>query len=369
MSEHETRSISDFFAVKPADFKVSIPLPVVVYLFFTRNQHIMAWKNVDDSLSEEEVAKVIASNMQNLYVHKSDRALWEEYSTTDMRRVTDEAALISTTLNSKDLNDIERNALTQLAGLELVRSAGEDTSRDPKRNLRKTSEALIALQLAEKSPALSQIWTLAHTDPSHIHGRNVASLCMSFALALGKNDKEILSDLMVAALLHDLGWSYLSANGVSHPLQSHDEKQMNQYFSHVPHTLEILNQVLPKASVRLKNMIQLHHEKFGTLKASNSVNNYPSLIYSQILALAEMVETVGSGLFDGKKRSLKETFIFLFAIEQAGNFPDCFDPGVFLPIYQAIHNVEMATILQGAKPVVKAYIDIHPLNAPESDVH
>lgn len=368
MPENEARSISDYFPVKPTEFKVNIPLPVVVYLYFTRNHHILAWKNVDDILQEEEVKKVISSNMQNLYVHKDDRAFWDEYCTTDMRRVPDEASLISMTMSSDALNDTDRKIITQMAGLELVRNAGEDTSRDQKRKLRSTSEVLIALQLEEKTPGLSQIWKLAYTEPSHIHGRNVASLSMTFALALGKNDKEILSDLMVAALLHDLGWSYISANLVSHPIQSLDETHLNQYYSHVPHTLEILNQVLPKASVRLKNLIQMHHEKFGPLKAKKIIHKYPSLIYSQILALAEMVETVGSGLHDGKKRTLKETFQYLFEIEQAGNFPDYFDPGVFLPIYQAIHNVDMVTVLQGAKPVVKAYIDIHPLNNPESDI-
>lgn len=181
---------------------------------------------------------------------------------------------------------------------------------------------------AKEETVLSEFWETAERDPDLTHSTNVATYSVLLALAFGKNDPRFIADLALAGLLHDIGLTQVSASLSTMPWTSMDSKQKESYSEHVDKTIELIDAFGPKISNRVKEIIREHHEKFDGTGYPRGLKGFKRDGGGEILAIAELVDSVSLGLWDGVKRTYRETLVVIDEMEKNRTFPSFFNPEI-----------------------------------------
>jgi HD-GYP domain-containing protein (c-di-GMP phosphodiesterase class II) len=183
--------------------------------------------------------------------------------------------------------------------------------------------------LDQISGEASEIWRLSNADPTFEHALNVSTYSVLFALAFGKISMELLADLALAGLLHDIGLSQIPAQYAPIVWSEQTPEQRKEYMKHVDAGLELLDAFAPQTSPRVRTLIGQHHEKFDGKGYPKSLQGFALDDVAQLVAMADLFDSIGSGRWDGEKRTLGETLDTLEKIERARTFPEYFNPEVF----------------------------------------
>jgi HD-GYP domain-containing protein (c-di-GMP phosphodiesterase class II) len=124
------------------------------------------------------------------------------------------------------------------------------------------------------------------------HPVNVASLAVLLTFGIGYNNEKILSDVAMAALLHDVGLSKLAPRVIA---RSHTPNLLNQYdrhglYRHPEYALQILKDKKVAVSPLLETMILQHHEEFNGFGYPNGLRGYNINELAQVLRVADELD-------------------------------------------------------------------------------
>lgn len=378
MAKLRSHKIEHYLEVSFDELKVDTKLPVDIHLYFTSNHHILIWRKRDDELTEKLLAKYRARGLKRVWIHCEDQNLWESYlqsaatpppavepalearpaGVTELPAAVEFIALPPapprTTEGSKILDllldpEIEERKRIALAA-RVARNLLADTVRveEPELRTQAMAHARDAVRdildnALEKAPigvrkAIDDVWAISLTDPELVHGTNVASFAVLFALAFGRISPEVLGDIALAALLHDVGLTQIPANVVQTPWTQQLGRESQLYARHVDEGLRLLDEVVGELSPRVRPLIQQHHEKFDGTGYPMQLQGFQVSDVAQLIAMADTLESMTSGQWDGQTRSLMETFTHLEKLEQSRNHPEYFNPEVFSAVTRWIHT-------------------------------
>jgi HD-GYP domain-containing protein (c-di-GMP phosphodiesterase class II) len=83
---------------------------------------------------------------------------------------------------------------------------------------------------------------------------------------------------------------------------------------------------------RVKALIKLSHEKFDGTGYPHQKRGFDQDRHAQLLAIAEMLDSVSKGQWDGKKRSYNDALDVLTSFEKDSDLPNYFSSEVLLSI-------------------------------------
>lgn len=395
---------AEYFFATLDDLRSGQALPVSIYLYFKRNDHMLAWIKPGDPPPDERIARYRARGLKAIWIKNVDRELWETYRQGTQAQAaatqlpgaqpSPTASTQETAPQVKDNGTPElsakapdqsptpelapagttQEATPQLAPrnekAEKIIAQLESQSPDPKlkaalvaREARKSLEETINNAELAKQAALNQetrqvakevlstmgqdvaamiseVWKLADLDPSLTHSVNVASYSVLFALGFGKVEPALLTDLARAGIFHDFGVSQIPAQIAQKPWSEQNEEERRIYSEHVAQSVTLARQFDPTLSERSLMMIGQTHEKFNGNGYPNGLEGFKLDPSAQVVAIAEMLDSIACGAYDGTRKTYRDAFLVLEKLEQNTNFPEYFNPDIFRTVMKWVKRTE-----------------------------
>ncbi len=373
----QARRIHDFVQGSLSDLRPGEPLTFDVYLYFERNRHVMLWRRKGEVPPIRFLARSVERGISRIWIHKDDEQEFRTYlnppvpeqlpdrsdavpapepearaeeavpqaeSKTDaepdgesvtlrFRPRTEPGAYLAAALSAQSIGEDQKKSIVSEAAQELFReTASAETLEEQKVQLkraRQTVEDVLDSSTLRAEAAVSEIWKLANIDADLEHAVNVATYAVIFAMAFGRIDTALLADIAMAGLLHDVGISQIPAGVTSIPWKSMDQKTALLYAEHVDHGLRLLQTFAPSLPQRVRTIISQHHEKFNGSGYPRGLRGFGVDDVAQLLALADLLDAVSSGAWDGVERTLRNTFETLDRVEKSRTFPEHFNPDVY----------------------------------------
>lgn len=164
--------------------------------------------------------------------------------------------------------------------------------------------------------------------PFSTHALRVSVLVVLFALAYDNEDITLLQDLSVCGLLHDLG--HLAVGVLPFQANTSQARGSNHanYTAHTEETLRLLRRHYPTLAEQPKKWIYQHHERFGGGGFPKSLEGYQIDDISLLIAMADLIDEISSGQWDGRNRGLVFAFKKMIELNSDKTFPQWFNPDV-----------------------------------------
>ena len=386
-----------FFMVDIAQLRAGSEITFNLYLFFPLNQHIMLWRNIGETLGKELLNKYATRGLTRIWVHKSQRKAFEKYLNphlTEEKPIeksqetltesgqepdeleaqselktqqspdepsgpapkTEEGALISEIMNSPELKEEEKKEVVAQAAQQILAEAAHASTPEEQdeanKKLSQIVEDVLTATSDDTQSAIAEIWRMANVDPELKHSVNVATYSVVFAMAFGRIAPDLISDLAMAGLLHDVGLSQVPAHITLQPWSKMDIAVKKSYAEHVTQGIELIKKHSPETPQRVLEIIHQHHEKFDGSGYPRKLKGFAFDDIAQIVSMAEVMESVVSGQWDGQNRTVQQSFEVLEKIETARTFPEYFNPEVFSIVIRWLKKDEAKTAMKTATDVV-----------------
>lgn len=195
---------------------------------------------------------------------------------------------------------------------------------------------------------LKKVWAVAHFDQDLQHGVQVATFSTLFALAFGRIDETLLSELALAGLVHDVGMCRMRPSIASMPHAHLSVADHGEVQGHVQESLDLLAKYLPALSERVREIVLQHQEMFDGSGYPRGLEGFDFDDIAQLVAMADLAETVRIGQWDGEERSFRDAFALIEKLEQTKTFPHFFNPEVFRQVVQWTQRDETPATLEAA---------------------
>lgn len=387
-----SKLIADYFQINLTDIKPGEPLEFDVHLYFTSNQHVMVWRQAGITISKEDIEKYQARGLNQLWIHRDEQAAFEKYrdkggaekpvAVSESVRASDsvsdlgvapaaaasaepeapeaprtaEGAFIAAALSSPSISDEQKKAVVSKAAQEVLRTVAEAKTpaeqRERTQHAQKVVQDVLDAAQSEVKTLIADIRKVVNFDSDLEHGLNVSTYAVLFAMSFGTIEQELMADLATAGLIHDLGMTQVPPSNVRKSQTERDADDFLAYVDHVERGLELMELTAPEMPKRVRTLIQQHHEKFDGTGYPQRLAGFRFDDVAQLLAMAEVLESVVSGEWDGTKRTVSEGFKFLESLEKARTFPSYFNPEVFGVVIRWTQSVTDNKVLSSASALV-----------------
>lgn len=283
--------LDGFIPIQRLDIEAQTKITFDLFVNLPLNQKCILYRRKGGLIESEKLATLSEANVRNFFIHRSDYQEFVKYvasrikvliggadSEENKRLMTNAAKSILSSTISEDnpavtnalmanLNDITQN---------IIESILETSSIYNKKTFQRFAE-------------LAQSGTHFHKHPI-----NVCSLTVLIAVGIGYSNEKILSDVAMAALLHDVGLSKLPQNVI---LKAHLPEELGTHYrqmlyDHPRHTLDILRERKVQISGLAELVISQHHEEFNGFGYPKGIRGYNLNEFAQILRVADELELI-----------------------------------------------------------------------------
>lgn len=292
----------EFLPIQSLDIEAETKITFDLYVNLPLNQKYILYRRAGSTVESDKLQKLKDSNLKNFFIAKKDYSEFVKYvagrissligskDSFGNRKMMIAAArsLLTSTFSQKDpaIAAAMMNNLNDITGT-IIESTLENTAGN-----RKLFRRLY--QLAEKGSDFQK------------HPVNVASLAVLITFGIGYSRENILTDMAIAALLHDIGISRMPAKVIQH---SHDVLKLGIYerdwvYRHPEVAIDIINERGIQVSNLVKTIILQHHEEYNGSGYPSGLRGFTINELSQILRVADELDLLFSET-DGRPESLK----------------------------------------------------------------
>jgi HD-GYP domain-containing protein (c-di-GMP phosphodiesterase class II) len=311
-----------------------------IYFYFRANSHLMLWRKSGDVLPGDLLAKYVERGAHSIWIHRDDLAAYQAYLgvETTSEKPTEEGRKIVEALQAfaegkkedevaQVVSEQAQKALSSVAAANSLEAQAEADE-----HARKIVEDVLSSALDETESLLAELWDLTGIDPELEHAANVATYAVLFAMGFGKIDSALLADLALAGMLHDIGLTQVPHEVASKPWKDFTPALLKEYAGHVQKGLGLLDQFSVTVPERVKVMIRQHHEKFDGSGYPAQLQAFHIDDIAQLLGMADVMDTVAHGRWDGTSRTLAATLQVLEKLEKSRTYPEYFNPEIFAAV-------------------------------------
>jgi len=378
----KSKDIKDYVKVNIGELREDVEITFDILLFFPSNKHILLWKPNGANLSPAFLKKYKDRGIRNIYVHETDKEAYDRYvrgedleietrvakevkfeeaeenakddkgagdsadlgdldvgdggsdSSKDDNKESDEhgweeidkkddcetpaGEIIAKIMRAKKLQHEETELLVSRVAKEVVEDLfDEDREEESLQKARDTVEDVL-LHLEDGDPLIASLWRAASLDPDLDHGLNVATFAITFAMAMGKTDTMALTNIAISALIHDVGQSQLSGAVTRVPWKKMTEEEEFIYSAHVPEGIKLVKQYGGELPGSIRRALGGHHEKVDGTGYPEGKGESEIGEFAGYLALADLLESISSGRWDGKSRKRVDAYRVIEEQESSG---------------------------------------------------
>jgi len=293
-------SSENYLPIQSLDIEAETEIGFNLYVNLPLNNKYILYRRAGGQINMQRMEKLNEGNLSNFFIEKKDYNEFVKYvaqrirdlvGTTDNdenRRMMQAAAkaILSSTLDQNDpaIAAALMSNLKDITGT-IIESALENVTYGPSGASKKLFHRLV--QLADKGSDFQK------------HPVNVASLAVLMTFGIGYSREKILTDVAMAALLHDVGLSRLPPKVIPH---AHHPLRLGIYerdwvYKHADLSIDIIEEKNIPISDLAKTIIRQHHEEFNGSGYPNGLRGYTINELSQILRVADEVDQLFNEFF------------------------------------------------------------------------
>lgn len=319
------RHLSEFFSIPIQEISVRRSLPFSLFLYLTKNEHLLLWRASGDPIEKSEVLRLKESGVSNLWIPIPERQAhenWRETQTRRSRAMTPEGSLMRAVLGTSPngMPQLTRARFCEEAGKTLLSRAcrAKTPEEEQERDARMQLALLDALGFPSDptSHSLQLLWSLSLSFSKPLHSVSVSMLAVILALGFKKNDSGWLARVAFAGLFKDCR---APKEALSTLLRASD-----------------LSQVM--------SWIEQSRLQIQTFETDEAI---------LILALASAVEKVRAGAYDGKLKLRSEAFKIISESQTSGGLHRSLslpNPEIIQPVIRWISEYSKFQLHAESKP-------------------
>lgn len=393
-----SKNIEDYFSVDFSILKPNTVVPFAVHLYFIKSNHVIVWKTSDFECTTEFLTSYLSRGISKIYIHNEDRNLYLAYiqyqptkeqalsTEPGAKPVTPEEApkgpieiaaktekkeqlipgeelpkteaggLINEVLENKALSDELKQAVVAETALNAISEAAKaktpEEDKEARKKLTNTVEDILRKNLETADSFVNEILNASSDSPDLDHGVTVATYGVLFGLSFGKIDKDILMDLAMSGLLHDLGMIRLAPSVCRIPWTEMNANNLEQYHSHVMLTQRVIRDLNPSTPERVQTLVVQHHEKFNGSGYPQALKGFMFEEIAQILSMADLLASMQSGRYDGKKRMIKDALEQVRKVQKTRTFPEYYNPDLWQVVLRWMQSEKIADAMTSVADVM-----------------
>lgn len=281
----------DYMPIQSLDIEAESKITFDLFVNLPLNNKYILYRKAGGRLEANRLEILTQRNVSNFFIHKKDYAAFVKYVANRMKSLVNCAdtsenrklmvsaakAILSSTLGQADpaMTNALMGNLNDITAM-IIESVLETSGIYKK----KTFQKLAAL--AAKGTDFQK------------HPVNVSSLAVLITFGIGYNNDRIVSDLAMAALLHDVGLSRIQPRLImlAHDcanLQLADRKEIHQ---HPQHSIDILRERGLKLSHMAETIILQHHEEFNGSGYPKGIRGYHLNELAQVVRVADDLDRI-----------------------------------------------------------------------------
>lgn len=303
-----------------------------------------------DAVTEAHVMMYKTQGFENLWIPVEFESAWNTYAqdsfASDGAR-SEEAAAAIDILTSPDIDDEEKFAALKEISQGILLQLSSIHPNDPGtvtlalKHCQEFTEDII--RVTSKTHGMGHLYdAIVSIAGKHLeHSTTVSSFATLFALGLGYADPEVLSDVALASLLHDVGYSALDPMLFVTPESEYSIEQHEEMQLHIEKGMELIAKSGITLTPTVRLIIEEHHERFDGTGFPKGTEGLELSELSQIVALADFMEDYMKGRLNGEMHSPKETFEFVANLGKRVGMSGLFHPeiiGIILEVMQQPHQ-------------------------------
>ena len=357
MSQSISNNPADYTEIKLQDLKPGVLIQFEVFLYLPINQRFVRLLAPGEGPDQEFMQRYSKRGIHVLWVPKKDLEKYHAYLTAKppVPR-TVEAAHIIAAIQSPEITVEEKKQIIQTEAQAVVQELTEAQSlidqEEADRKAWETVQDVLDAIGAYTSSSVKEVWNLAKLDAGLEHSVKVSTYTVIFAMAFGKIDSELIADLAMAGLLHDIGMSQVPAPVASMDWMSMDHMRKSTYATHVDSGLKLLQSIDATLPARVQAMIGQHHEKFDGSGYPKRLAGFKIDDVTQLLGMADLLDAMKDGHWDGQERTLKDSFHVLEKLEKAKIFPEFFNPDIYSTVIHWVRHSVTNEMREAAARIV-----------------
>jgi HD-GYP domain-containing protein (c-di-GMP phosphodiesterase class II) len=284
--------MDQYLPIQSLDIEAESTIPFDIFVNLPLNKKIILYRKKGGEISAAKMQKFTENNVKNFFVDKKDYNEFVKYVALKMRNLVGAKdsetnrkmmaqtakSILSSTLNQTDpaiANALMGN-LNDITGIVIESSL---TGAGVVGGMKMFSRLV---QLADKGTDFQK------------HPVNVASLAVLITFGIGYSSARALSDMAMAALLHDVGLSKCPTKVIpfAHNLVELPMEERDYIYKHPEYSIEILQEKGVELSNHAKIIIEQHHEEFNGFGYPKGLRGFHINEMAQVLKVADELDQI-----------------------------------------------------------------------------
>lgn len=334
------------FSVPIYNIRPGIVLPFSVFLYFSKNSHFVRYRFENDFIDDAKLQALMEKGIEEVWLLESDRQKYIDYlsdlvgegnpppkktirarhkvvdehyveKTSHAEEVYVETELVRATFAEDTLSDEEKKQILSAVSKDLLDSFSKINSaedRDKREGLSKCRQIAdeILVIASQNSNIYDEIIFIRQSQEDLEHSIVVSTLTAMFALALGYFKPEDISEMVVAALFHDLGVSKVHPATFGKLPQQRSARERMECEDHVKHSIELLGATSGDFSPKVYRIISEHHENHDGSGFPEGKAGLEILPESEVVHMANWFDRLSTGKVTGERIAPKKCFRVIY---------------------------------------------------------
>jgi hypothetical protein len=318
----DAQNMQGFLPVRLEALASGSPLPFDLHLYFEANRHRIKWKSSGDIILPQEVPNYRRRGLSVVWILSEEFEKLRDLSGAASARTSEGSKLIPLLIDPRESSRLADESRRLLSALFQARTIDEQI--DAHYRIRPLILDLLGAWHSSESRIAQSLLRVADQYPEIDHAPRVATLSLLLHFSLDSQDPADAALLALAALTHDIG-----------RIASADR---NDRSAHVDEGVRIveatLSELIAGGSPAVIELVRAHHEFLDGSGEPRGLREGGLDLRSQLLALAELLETHASGPGDGRTRTLQDSLQELNDAESGGFLQKKFSPAIVVPLLQ-----------------------------------
>lgn len=284
----ESSNNREFLAIKLFDLTPEEPLGFNLYLNLPANKKFIKYIEKFDFLSDEKIQNLKAKNIYDLYIKSEDFDVYKRRFASALKKRLEVAPN-----NEIKATIIKQEAKRILEAIDTLTSC-EDALIWTQNCVDLTKGIVANLYDKKLANIFDNLKNLLSEEPSLVnHSLFVSSLSVIFSMALGFHENNVIEDIALAGLLHDIGLSKSPPELLKKVInqESLTDAELVEYRAHPLRGVEILIKQVksPMITERVIRIVAEHHENGSSTGFPNKIPLVKKFHLAKILDVADRI--------------------------------------------------------------------------------
>lgn len=358
---------SKMFPIDLKKLKAEDATPFPLYLFLKRNNKFIPIRLPGDPIGIAKYQRFIEKQHLELWVPNNFQEIFQSYlqylqhtgaPVPELAEVvkeieakpaakqqeaepakSEEAELVRDVLEDEELTSEEKSRVLSAVSQDMLRALNQITTRgeaaraEGLKRCKEIADEILAVA-AQNSNIYDEILALRNSQEDIEHSVIVGTVAVMFGLAIGFSDEQLLSDLTVSSIFHDIGLVRVDPKVMAKEEAAWSLADRQNYEQHVQASVDILKESGTEFHPRVFRMVAEHHENYDGSGFPKRLKGAQIDETSQVVHLANLFDRLCVGKQTGEELSPAAAFDYIYDLSHTDGAVQEVQPELVERIFQ-----------------------------------